>query len=461
MRRALVTATLAALAALATAGAAKAAAPPLQAFFTKLDRLAATHAPVGAAAAEDRAKLPSGSADSPRGPLYARIAWWGDSAIVADGYTGAVRARLQARFGDGGPGLVQLMPPFDGYLHKRARLKRHGWETWSVLTGGLKTGRYGYAGVVAQSFGGASTTFTARDDLGGAVQPFEVVELLYRGTPKGGLMQIFAGSDAAPAYSKRATADPSTDLAWRVPLSTPAAEVKIRAGGGGLTRLYGVVFESKAGGVVLDTMGILGVRARRWLRQDPKHFARQVSLRRPDLLVFNFGGNERVDPALTAASHAQELVDLIQRARAGAPEASCLIIGPHPHGVWVKRKLVLDPKLDKIYAGQRQAAQTTGCAFLDTVALMGGGDAAMAEMKARRWIGADLSHLTPAGHREVGRRMADWLLGTYDLWHTAKQAAAAAAAKPASPGDGAGEVDGGAAEPAPHAAAPSGPDATP
>ncbi len=425
MRAAPLNAALLGLTSVLVAPLARADAPPLQAFFEKLERLEQR-----AAATASAAPAPG----SPHGPLYARIAWWGDSAIVADGYTGAVRARLQARFGDGGPGLLQLMPPFDGYLHKRARLKRHGWETWSVLTGGLKTGRYGYGGVVAQSFGGASTTYTAQDRTGAATKPFEVVELLYRGSPKGGLMQIFAGSDAKPAHSKRATADPSADLAWRVTLDPPAPEVKVRAGGGGLTRLYGVVFESKAGGVVLDTMGILGVRARRWLRQDPEHFAHQVRLRHPDLLVFNFGGNERVDPALTAASHAKELIELIQRARAGAPEASCLVIGPHPHGVWVQRRLVVDPKLDKIYAGQRQAAQATGCAFLDTVTLMGGKDTAMTAMKTNRWIGADLSHLTPAGHREVGRRMADWLLNTYDLWRTARRAAEAAATS-AQPGD--------------------------
>ena len=88
-----------------------------------------------------------------------RIAWWGDSAIVGDGYTSRVRERLQAEAGAGGPGFMLVQPTFDGYLRDGVRMKRQGWDAFAVISGDVKAGNYGYGEVVATSYGGASTTF--------------------------------------------------------------------------------------------------------------------------------------------------------------------------------------------------------------------------------------------------------------------------------------------------------------
>ena len=56
---------------------------------------------------------------SPSSERPVRISWWGDSAIVGDGYTGEVRKILQERLGDGGPGFMLFSPPFEGYRNAR------------------------------------------------------------------------------------------------------------------------------------------------------------------------------------------------------------------------------------------------------------------------------------------------------------------------------------------------------
>ena len=66
----------------------------------------------------------------------ARIAWYGDSAVISDGYTGGVRAALQERFGNGGPGFMLASATFDDYLRDGVRIKRQGWEASSVISGG-------------------------------------------------------------------------------------------------------------------------------------------------------------------------------------------------------------------------------------------------------------------------------------------------------------------------------------
>lgn len=353
--------------------------------------------------------------EAPGSQRTTRILWWGDSAVVSDGYTGHLREALQKRFGDGGPGFVHVAPTFSGYLHKQVRMKLNNWERRSILLGSRKANRYGLGGVVSTSFGGASTTYTARDD-----RTFDVVEVLYRGWKQSGALQLYVGGagSATEVFSTRR--DEPADELWRVELDKPTTEVRVRAGGEGRVSVYGVVLERKGAGVVLDTMGIVGIRARRWFKIDADHFAGQIALRKPDLLVLNFGGNERVDPGLRVEDHAEEMTQMVKLVRAGKPNAGCLLVGPLAHGKWRQGRIVLDPALDKIYQAQRRAAAATGCAFLDTVSVMGGGDRAVSRFRDKGWIAGDLAHLNGKGHRELGRLLAAELLARYDAWKASK-----------------------------------------
>ncbi|PKN54323.1 MAG: hypothetical protein CVU56_27215 [Deltaproteobacteria bacterium HGW-Deltaproteobacteria-14] len=356
------------------------------------------------------------AAEDPDAKRIVRVAWWGDSAVVSDGYTGKLRERLQARFGDAGPGFMLLDTTFDGYLHDGVRMKRHGWSSSNVIQGNLKSGLYGYGGIQSESFGGAATTYEAD-------APLTSVSVFYRAFPKAGDLQLFA-DDAPNATATESTAGATPgDRVWRWEAPPGGVKtVKIRAGGGGQTVAYGVALERGDNGVTIDALGLLGMRARRWLNADADHVKAQLEARHPELLVLNFGGNERVDPGLTADRHKDDIVATLRHLRAGAPEAACLVVGPIAHGVRVKGKVVLDPDLKTVYAGQRAAAEEVGCAFFDTVAAMGGDDAVELFRKQKR-IGGDLSHLNGAGHRAVGDLLADWFIATYDAWKTETAAA--------------------------------------
>ncbi|MFT7583454.1 MAG: lysophospholipase L1-like esterase, partial [Myxococcota bacterium] len=195
--------------------------------------------------------------------------------------------------------------------------------------------------------------------------------------------------------------------------------VRVRAGGKGKTTLFGVALERKQAGVVLDALGLLGMRARRWGKADAEHMKTQVAMRKPDLVVVNFGGNERVDNDLSVGKHKKEIAGLLTLMRAGAPDAACLVVGPGAHGVKKGGKRIVDPALATIYEAQRAAAKDAGCGFLDTVALTGGDDS-IERLRKDKLIGADMAHLNHKGHHHVGNLMADWLLGQYDAWASAK-----------------------------------------
>ncbi|MFO0748130.1 MAG: GDSL-type esterase/lipase family protein [Myxococcota bacterium] len=336
-----------------------------------------------------------------------RVAWWGDSAVVGDGYTGRLREKLQARFGDAGPGFVLASPTFDGYLRHGVNMSQSGWDAFAVIGGDVKAGNYGYGGVIATSYGGATSSYKTGT-------PVTAVEIYYQAVPKGGVIQIFVDGAKKSTFTKDTEAASASDQVWRQVLDKPAKSIKVRAGGEGVVKVYGVVLERGTAGVELDALGILGMRARRWLNADQAHLKAQIAARAPDLVVVNFGGNERVDENLSVKAHTDDMTKALTALRAGAPRAACLVVGPLAHGA-TDGSGAIDENLDTIYAAQKKVAEAQGCAFFDTMAVMGGAKAPKTWL-AKKWISGDYAHLTPKGHDHLGDLMADWLLGQYDKW---------------------------------------------
>jgi lysophospholipase L1-like esterase len=333
-----------------------------------------------------------------------RIAWFGDSAIIADGYTREVRQALQRVFGDGGPGFILGEASFNGYLRDGVRMKRSGWKTGSVIQGDVKSGRYGYGGVVA--IGGRGASLTA--ELKGG-EPLSGVAVHVQAGPRGGRLGVFIKGARTPVATCDTAAEVVGDRRCDAVFENGGAhEVTVKVVEGSV-RLYGVSLDRRVGdrgGVQVDPLGVLGIRARRWLNADAEHLVEQMEQRRPDLVVMNFGGNERVDAGLSADSHRKDIEQVIDALRKGVPNAACLVVGPLIHGVDGKGGKQLDPQLKRLYDGQRAAADSRGCAFIDTIALMGGHSrATLLDWRKKQWISGDYAHLTPAGHRELGQRL--------------------------------------------------------
>ena len=337
-----------------------------------------------------------------------KISWWGDSAVAGDGYTSQLRKRLQERFGNGGAGIVLPDPTFKGYIHGQIRLKRNNWVTESALYKNLKHRRYGLAGIAMQSYGGASSTFLARGE------GYDQVTTFFRGAPKRGLIQLYADEEGLPRSDHLTHREKVEDTTWTYTLKKPSKWIRVRAAGKGSVELYAVALERSDGGLVLDTMGQVGLRARGLLRINSEHFSNQVTLRSPHLVAIHFGGNERVDARLTKEKHQGEIEELLARLKRGAPETSCLVVGPLPHGKRKRGKVILDPRLNIIADAQKDAAAAQGCAYYDSIGQFGGEEGLQAMVKDRI-LAKDMAHLTTRGHKKMGDLLADWMMQAYDL----------------------------------------------
>jgi lysophospholipase L1-like esterase len=180
----------------------------------------------------------------------------------------------------------------------------------------------------------------------------------------------------------------------------------------GLIEFFGVVLEGSEPGVVLDTLGIDGAKARTLLAWQADAWKREIRERNPELAVFAYGTNE-VFETLEPSEYGHHFRDLVARVREAVPSVDCLLVGPTDvmhHGESHER-------VEPIAMAQRETAGELGCAYIGAHELMGGKDGyATWSKKTPRLAGKDGVHLTVSGYEELGERTATFLLSSYDQW---------------------------------------------
>lgn len=356
-----------------------------------------------------------------RGTGLARAAWWGDSTIAADGITGTVRTRLQARFGYGGPGWVDA--GLDPQWSFRPDLPTHRsgeWETKSILLGGAN-GRYGFGGVVSTAPDGGYLTIRSPEGPDGARRPLHHLEVWYQaGAGHGGW---WLSADDQSVGTGSAAAEGRADA--RHVAEVPAGFTKAAFGAsGGPVPFYGVVMETSGPGVVLDALGVVGVGSRSFNYFNEAHLAGQVGDRKPDLVVLMLGGNELGIPVLQrgdGSAYGTQYRTTLQKLRAGAPQAGCLVVTPLDQATREGGTPHTKPALPRLIAAQARVAAEEGCAFWNAYAAMGGENSIVAWTRKKPPLAwTDLLHLSAAGQDLVGQALADAIEAGYEDWRRAQ-----------------------------------------
>jgi lysophospholipase L1-like esterase len=329
-----------------------------------------------------------------------RVSHYGDSSVAADAITSTARRRLQARFGDAGHGFMLTAKSNMFYGHRDiSHNESAGWQLASIVRKQLKTGEYGYGGIMSVGHPGQFTQFgtSSRGPIGKAVSRFEV---FYQKYPEGGELGLSVDDGEDRVINTKS--DAPTD-AWEV-VTVQDGEHSLTLKARGEVRVYGVSQERAGPGVVYDALGLVGARAVHLLDADPKHIAGQIRHRDPDLLVLGFGGNEAGNDKMNMQKYASTLTEVIKRMRAGKPQMSCMLFGPLDQGERNPRGDIQTlAALPGIVDVQRQVSKEQGCAFYDTYKAMGGYGAVGRWYNARpRLFGPDLRHATPTGYNIIG-----------------------------------------------------------
>jgi hypothetical protein len=340
-----------------------------------------------------------------------RIAHFGDSIIVSDYVSGTLRRKLQSKFGDAGHGFVLIANAWPAYFHNDvSRYATAGFNVSRIVGPYAADGFYGLGGVSFSTPPNVLARIGTADsgDYGRNVASFT---LYYLEQPNGGTLEL--SIDGAPP-SELSTAGPLTRSrihVLKVPDGSHQLALQTKRG---TSRLFGVVLERAGPGVVLDALGIQGARIRFMDKQDDQHWADQLRLRQPDLLVYQFGANESADGYLYSMPDYQRTMrEVLEQGERALPGASCLVIGAMDRAAKVGDEIVSLRVMGDLLANQRQAALAAGCAFFDTWTAMGGAHS------MPRWVKkglgqADLTHPTAVGAEIIGTWVYRALLQSFD-----------------------------------------------
>jgi lysophospholipase L1-like esterase len=348
------------------------------------------------------------------GPL--RILHYGDSHTAADEWTGDLRNRFQEKFGDGGSGYSLIGRPYAGYRRFDVRSgSTKGWHTEGLVGKTPGDGIYGLGGISMSTKSPRESVYLLADG-----QQFE---LFYLQQPGGGAIQIYDNGTPVERISTDGVPAPGYYHYEGVPGQHKfEVETLDRAP----VRLFGWVAENSRG-VTYEELGINGATATTALNWDAETMRSNIERRNPALIVIAYGTNEAGRKDWTLESYRDTFIDLIGRFRKAAPTATILIIGPPDRFIRTRGKgWVPMDKIDMIVEAQEQAAASTGCAFWDLRAKMGG-KGAMREWVLAGMAQADYVHFTGPGYRMIGDAVFRDLMSQYDVFLKARESLAAAA----------------------------------
>jgi lysophospholipase L1-like esterase len=343
-----------------------------------------------------------------------RILHYGDSVITGDLISGTMRRRFQEKFGDSGHGFILTANPWEWYFHNDVvHSASDGWSI-SRITGPFSGDHiYGLGGVSFHTTGGATAWFSTanKGDYGRKVSRFDVY---YLEQPSGGEVELSVQGLGTETFSTRGPAKASRVFSRKV--ADGAAGLSLKTRGSGDVRVFGVALERDEAGVVYDALGANGARARLWEQMDGGHWGDQMALRKPALIVLQYGTNESEDGSIQPEAYAKQLGALIEKVKRAAPNASVLVASPLDRaekgegGALRTKKIIV-----QLVELQRKIALDHQVAFFNTFEAMGGSGSFAHWVKETPQLASwDLTHPTPAGAEAIGNLMYKALLASYN-----------------------------------------------
>lgn len=344
-----------------------------------------------------------------------RVAMYGASGTAADLSVGYVRTYLQARFGDGGPGFVPLVPLSRWYRHNEVRVEASsGWrKEHAQISRGRQDGHYGLLGASFTATASRRWAEVRPKERSSSCEGLAHVDLYYLRQPGGGSFRVRVDGGSPQTVS---TAADELGPGYH-PMELPPGPhtLRIETIDDAEVRVFGVVLERPEPGVVVDVLGIDGTRGRNHLTWNEALWVDNLKRRAFDLYTLSYGTNESVDDDLSIPLYAEDLRAQLRRFARALPEASCLVLGPVDFPVLEGDQVLPRPLLRQIIEVQRQVAAEEGCGFWDGIAFMGG------ELSMPAWVDAepplarrDHLHFTRWGAARKGMALADALMHAFD-----------------------------------------------
>lgn len=357
-------------------------------------------------------RLSALEANSSSGSVH--ILHYGDSHTAADMFTGEMRARLQARFGDGGTGFSAGGYPFAGYrVHGTKRSQTAGWTTEGTHLRDIGDGLLGIGGIsISTDQPGESVTLDAEA---------QTAELFYLQQPGGGRIEIYESDASLVDGTSAPVATISTDGElsagiFTIPTAGESAVMRhfeVRTLDAAPVRIFGFTAQKNAG-LTYEVMGINGAEASLILKWNEKLQSAYIAQRKPALVVLDYGTNEAANHTWEYENYKSMFRELIARVRRAAPGVPILVLGPTDRDLRATRRRWANFQgTERITKAQRDLCMEEGCAFWSQQGAMGGWGS-MGNWVRSGLAQGDHTHLTAAGYIKLADSLTVELMHQYE-----------------------------------------------
>lgn len=360
--------------------------------------------------------------DAPSAGKPVHILQIGDSHTAGDTITHGLRTRLQAKYGNGGRGLLAAGRPYAGYLTFGVTASESsGWRS-NVIFGS----RWQPGGPALGLSGFTRTTTRPGETLGLTTDSSEfdfdraVVCALLR--PGGGMVTLRIGRNTEN-WSLQA---PAEEVACRtIESDRPVSSASITTLDDGAVSITSFGTFRRSGGVVVSNVGVVGAQLQHFGRTDDAVLREELVAYRPDLIVLAFGTNEGFGGGKGEQYEAQLRAQVARVRRHAGPGVPIMLLGA-PDAASRNASLGAScgsgwhtpAMLGEVRATQRRIARELGLGFWDWEQAMGG------RCASQSWLGrglmrGDMVHFTRAGGDRIGEMIFE------DLERAAARAPAA------------------------------------
>jgi len=269
---------------------------------------------------------PGNSAPKAQGQRGLVILQIGDSHTAADYFTGELRQKLQARYGNGGVGYLDAGKPHIGVRSGAMKITASSGWTYHAIQRSDNIAEFWLSGFNAvATASGEVLTFASDTPV-----PFDSIEIEALRRPGGGSIDIsLDGAVKSSADLGGSTVEPVV-LRLRPDGATSdrVRQIEIRTRGDGVVSIASIGIYQKQSGVSYNNIGYPGATIDLVNKFDEKLMADGLRRLDPQIVVLVFGTNEASKPNLDAARYERNYEKAIARIRAALPNAQIVLVGP-------------------------------------------------------------------------------------------------------------------------------------
>lgn len=323
-----------------------------------------------------------------QGRQTVHIVQLGDSHTAADFFSGKLRERFQADYGNGGIGFI---PPTNIAGQRIANVQyQSDKKAWTLLSSRKDSDPdFPLGGFISEPQAKWAKLQLSENPV---TQQRYQLQALYK-APTTAQMNVQSSTNKVLSLSQ-------TQGKWQ--FSNPTAmtfPVSITVSKNQPVKLGGWLITNQQPGVMLSSLGINGATINmmdKWGTQ----WTETLGQLNPDMVILAYGTNEAFNDTFDLDAYRQQLTDKIRQIRQQAPNSAILLIGPSDS---IKNKEALDCRsqqpqwLSDIIRIQKEVAQQEKTLFWDWRDYMGG------ECSIKAWALYDLArpdgvHLSREGY---------------------------------------------------------------